>query len=54
MNSFLQDHFALRSLIDEANSHQAAQSKEVDSLRSKLEITSNKYNNLLCFNRKMF
>jgi vacuolar-type H+-ATPase subunit I/STV1 len=54
INSFLQDHFALTSLIEEANRHQVEQSREIDGLRSKLEIATNKYTNLLCFNRKMF
>lgn len=54
VNSFLQDHFAVRTIIDESNKVQEIQLEELNTLRHRLDVTTNKYQNLLCFNRKMF
>jgi hypothetical protein len=54
VNSFLQDHLSLQSLIEDANKSQRAQSEEISRLRHQLEASSSKYNHILCFNRKMF
>ena len=51
--SFLEGHFTLHGLVEEANRAQEIQGEELLELRSKLEATNNKYNNLLCLNRKM-
>lgn len=54
VNAFLQDHLSLRTIIDESNQIQEEQIQQINLLRHKLEIATNKYHNLLCFNRKMF
>ena len=53
VESFLEGHFTLRGLVEEANRAQEIQGEELSVMRSRLEAANNKYNNLLCFNRKM-